>query len=213
MELTPEIIRQKLSNPLPGINSHLKLAPAKRLAEIEKYLSEKNDAKKSAVLILLFHENGKLKIIFIRRSFYVGIHAGQIAFPGGRYDENDGNVKVTALREIEEEIGISRENIEILGQLTDIYVPPSNFIISIFVGYLQKHPGYKIDEREVAEVIELNLQDFFNEKIIDEKDFHVPSANQSVRALYYKIGNADIWGATAMVMTEFIDVLKTENRD
>ena len=207
MKLTPEIIQQKLLEPLPGLVSHLKLAPKTRAKEIAEYHEKRIDAKKSAVMILLFQEDKELKVIFIRRSFYVGIHAGQIAFPGGRYEEADGNVENTAKREIEEEIGITSDKIQILGRLTDIYVPPSNFLISIFVGYLSQKPIYKIDEREVAEVIEIKLSDFFKENIIHEKEFVVPSAKSSTRALYYEVGNIELWGASAMVMTELLDVL------
>lgn len=208
MELTPEIIRQKLSEPLPGLVSHLKLAPITRAKEITEYNEKIIDAKKSAVMILLFHEEANLKVIVIRRSFYVGIHAGQIAFPGGRYEEEDGNVENTAKREIEEEIGITSDKIEILGRLTDIYVPPSNFLISIFVGYLEQKPVYKIDKREVAEVIEIDFNDFYKEDIIHEKEFLVPSMQSSTRALYYHVGNIELWGASAMVMTELLDVIK-----
>lgn len=207
MKLTPEIIKQKLSEPLPGLASHLKLAPTSRAKEIANYNGKIIDAKKSAVMILLFHEEGDLKVIVIRRSFYVGIHAGQIAFPGGRYEEEDGNVENTAIREIEEEIGISSDKIQVLGRLTDIYVPPSNFLISIFVGYLDQRPIYKIDEREVAEVIEIDFNDFYKENIIHEKEFLVPSMQSSTKALYYQVGNIELWGASAMVMTELLDVL------
>ena len=207
MKLTPAFIRQKLSEPLPGLTSHLKLAPKTRAKEIAGYNEKLIDAKKSAVMILLFHEDDELKVILIRRSFYVGIHAGQIAFPGGRYEEEDGNVENTAKREIDEEIGITADKIQVLGRLTDIYVPPSNFLISIFVGYLDQKPIYKIDEREVAEVIEIDLNDFYKENIIHEKEFVVPSAQSSTRALYYQVGNIELWGASAMVMTEFLDVI------
>ena len=208
MNITAEIIRQKLSEPLPGAPSHLKLAPEHRAQDLANMKGNFENAKKSAVMILLFHEEEKLKVVFIRRSFYVGIHAGQIAFPGGRYEESDVEIKNTALREIEEEIGITADKIEILGQLTDIYVPPSNFLISIFVGYLAEKPQYKPDEREVAEVIEVDLDEFFQNDVIQEKEFVVPSAKTSVNALYYRITNADLWGASAMVMTEFLDILR-----
>ncbi len=207
MKLTPEIIRQKLSQPLPGLVSHLKLAPKTRVKEITEYCEKIINARKSAVMILLFHEGSDLKVIIIRRSFYVGIHAGQIAFPGGRYEEEDGNVENTAKREIAEEIGITADKIEVLGRLSDIYVPPSNFLISIFVGYLDQRPVYKIDEREVAEVIEIDFNDFYKENIIHEKEFVVPSDHSSTIALYYQVGNIELWGASAMVMTEFLDVV------
>lgn len=206
MKLSSEEILYRLSFPLPGLGSHLKLAPEHRADELAAFTDE-NNARKSAVMILLFHENEKLKVIYIRRSFYVGIHAGQIAFPGGRYEEADGDVRITALREVEEEIGISPDKIEVLGRLTDIYVPPSNFLISTFVGYLAEKPHYTPDAREVAEVIEVDMDDFLAQDVIQEKEFLVPSAGKSVKALYYKVPNADIWGASAMVTSEFLDVL------
>ncbi len=208
MNITPEIIKDKFKQPLPGLSSHLKMAPASRVAEISNLSGNFNNARKSAVMILLFQEEEQMKLIFIRRSFYVGIHAGQIAFPGGRFEDSDVNIQNTAFREIEEEIGITADKIEILGRLSDIYVPPSNFLISIFVGYLKEKPTYNIDEREVAEVIEIDLADFFRENIIHQKDFLVPSADTTVNALYYKVGNIDLWGASAMVMTELLDIIK-----
>lgn len=210
MIIYPETIREKLSKTLPGLASHLKLAPKERAGEIENYINSQKQAKKSAVMILLYEHDNDTKIVFIRRSFYVGIHAGQIAFPGGRYEESDGNIRTTALREVEEEIGIKANDIEILGRLTDIYVPPSNFLISIFVGYLTQKPVFNIDKREVHEVIELTLNDFFAENVIHEKEFVVPSTQHSVNARYYKVGNIDLWGASAMVMTELIDILRND---
>ena len=168
MNLTFDILKQKFKLPLPGISSHLKMSPASRAQEL---LRINDNARKSAVLILFFQDEDELKMVVIRRSVYVGIHSGQIAFPGGRYEEEDGNVRTTALREIEEEIGIPENKIEIIGRLSDIYVPPSNFIISIFVGYLADKPVYKIDEREVDEVIEIPFSDFFKSDVIKQKDF------------------------------------------
>ncbi|MCE5332786.1 MAG: CoA pyrophosphatase [Bacteroidales bacterium] len=207
MNLSPQIIKKKLLQPLPGLSSHLKMAPASRAGEIARFNGNLRNARKSAVMILLFHEDERLKVILIRRSFYVGIHAGQIAFPGGRYEESDADIKHTALREIYEEVGIPAEKIEVIGRLSDIYVPPSNFLISVFVGYLNEKPRYKADEREVAEIIEIDMDDFFREDVIQEKEFVVPSAKISVNALYYKVGNVDLWGASAMVMAELLDVL------
>ncbi|MEI6556514.1 MAG: NUDIX domain-containing protein, partial [Paludibacter sp.] len=117
------------------------------------------------------------------------------------------DVRVTALREIEEEIGISEEKIEIIGRLSDIYVPPSNFLISVFVGYLAEKPHYKIDEREVAEVIEIPFSDFFKPEVIKKKDFYVKSIKSGSEAPYFDVTNAEIWGASAMVISELLDIL------
>ena len=210
MNLTAYKIKALLSKPLPGLQSHLKMAPPTRKAELEAAIEAIPFAKKSAVMILLFHENEKLKVVFIRRSFYVGIHAGQMAFPGGRFEESDVTVEETAFREIEEEIGIKRENIELLGRISDIYVPPSNFLISVFVGYLHEKPPYKPDEREVAEIIEIDFDEFLQTDNIGIKSFHVPSANHAVEAPYYRTSRCDIWGASAMVMSELIDLLTSK---
>ena len=208
MNLTVDKIKALLSKPLPGLQSHLKMAPPTRKAELEAAEEAVPFAKKSAVMILLFHVHDKLKVVFIRRSFYVGIHAGQMAFPGGRFEESDVTVEETAFREIEEEIGVTRDKIELLGRISDIYVPPSNFLISVFVGYLSEKPFYKPDEREVAEVIEVDFEDFLKPENIAVKDFHVPSANHAVTAPYYQTTHCDIWGASAMVVSELVDMLQ-----
>ncbi|OIP81190.1 MAG: hypothetical protein AUK44_10520 [Porphyromonadaceae bacterium CG2_30_38_12] len=207
-KFTKEIIAQKLAEKLPGKISHQRMASVSRSVELQQAAEAEAYAKKSAVMLLLFQENDEWKVIFIRRSFYVGIHAGQIAFPGGRYEDFDLDLAHTALREINEEIGIAADKIEILGRLTDMFVPASNFVITIFVGYLSQKPNYKLDEREVADVFEISLANFFDDAIIHEKDFLVPSAQTAVRAPYYQVGGIELWGASAMVMTEFLDILK-----
>ncbi len=203
-----ENIKYKLKQPLPGIKSHLKMATTNRIEEFSRFNFDINNAKKSAVLILFFHEADILKMIVIRRSKYVGIHSGQIAFPGGRFEEEDKDVQTTALREIHEEIGISENKIEILGRLSDIYVPPSNFLISVFVGYLSEKPEYIIQEREVDEIIEIPFDDFYKSDAIKEKDFYVNSLKAVSNAPYFDVTNAEIWGASAMVISELLEILK-----
>lgn len=208
MNFSKSILKAQLSKALTGRVSHLKLAPPTRRSELEAQIAPPLDARKSAVMILLFHENEELKVVFIRRSLYVGIHSGQIAFPGGRYEDTDPSIEYTAFREIEEEIGIHKDQIELLGQLSDIYVPPSNFLISIFVGYLAQKPTYKPDEREVAEVLEISFDELCMPTALGQKSFYVPSANQSFEAPCYQTTQCDIWGASAMVLSELIDMLQ-----
>jgi len=207
MVLTKSELKYRLSKPLPGLTAHLKMAPANRAQDLISNKDNTLNAMKSAVLILFFHDEDVLKMIVIRRSQYVGIHSGQIAFPGGRYDEEDKDVKTTALREIKEEIGIPEDKIEILGRLSDIYVPPSNFLISVFVGYLAEKPEYKIEEREVDEVIEIPFDDFFKLDVIKQKDFYVNSLKVANKVPYFDVTNAEIWGASAMVVSELLDIL------
>jgi len=208
MLLTKTELKQKLSKPFPGVAAHLKMAPEHRAQELLSYKDDIQFAKKSAVLILFYHAEEVLKMVVIRRSKYVGVHSGQIAFPGGRYEEEDRHVQTTALREIHEEIGIPEEKIEVLGRLSDIYVPPSNFLISVFVGYLAEKPVYKLQEREVDEVIEIPFAEFFNPNVVKQKDFYVNSIKAVSNAPYFDVTNAEIWGASAMVISELLELLK-----
>src|ERR1035437_6091312 len=105
MYLSTDELKQKLQLPLPGAKSHLKMAPRHHIKE-ELVNDVISSAKKSAILILLFPESGKLKTVFIKRSEYEGIHSGQISFPGGKYETTDKTFDITALRETKEEIGV-----------------------------------------------------------------------------------------------------------
>lgn len=201
------LIQQGLRRPLPGVSSHLKMAPAHREAEFRGIRAEDFNPRLSAVLVLLFHEHERLKIVFIRRGEYVGIHSGQIAFPGGRYEEEDGDLLTTAKREVEEEIGIHRDSYEIIGQLTDLYVPPSNFLVRAFVAYSPIRPGYTPDPREVQEVIEVDLDHFLNHEHIKIKDFPAHNSLNNTSAPYYDVDGIVIWGATAMMLREMMDTI------
>lgn len=199
-------LKYKLAEKLPGIDSHIKMAPEHRAEELFKINPDDLNPRLSAVLIILFHEDGKLKIVFIRRSEYVGIHSGQIAFPGGRYEESDKELKTTALREVEEEIGIKTETVDILGHLTDLYIPPSNFMVRAFVGYVNEKPVFNINEREVQEVLVLNYEHFKHPDVIKVREFKTHNSTRLTKAPYFNVEGAIIWGATAMILTELLDL-------
>lgn len=201
-------IQERLSGQLPGEAAHFKMAPEHREAELKAVDMSRVTPKQSAVLILLFEKEGELQVVFIRRSDYVGIHAGQIAFAGGRYEESDGDLRITALREVEEEIGIAADKIEILGVLSDLYVPPSNFMVRPFVGFLKEEPTYQLDTREVKSIHEIPLKVLMDEEIIREKSFFAHGTQHDIKAPYYHAGDVHIWGASAMILTEFIDTIK-----
>ena len=209
MLLSKTELKQKFQQPLPGTASHLKLSPpnrAKELLEKENYLLT---ARQSAVMVLLFPFDNQLRTVFIKRSEYDGMHSGQIAFPGGKKEESDLNFEETALRETWEEIGIEADNIEIVGQLSDLFIPPSNFIVKPFVGYCHKKPVYKIDSKEVQSVIEIAIDDFCTRSCIFEKEFSTGTVGKTIKAPYFAINDIEIWGATAMITSELLDILKS----
>ena len=230
--MTIDTLKIRLQEELPGAASHLKMAPAHRLDEFRAIRDKDFNPRLSAVLVLLYpgdagstkpagqtsfvdapsSENSSpplstLKIVFIRRGEYVGIHSGQIAFPGGRYEDDDADLCETAMREAEEEIGVSRDSYEIIGQLSDLYVPPSNFLVRAFVAYASRRPSYIPDPREVQEVIELDFSHFFNSTNIKVKDFPAHNSLNNTSAPYFDVEGVTIWGATAMMLTELVDLI------
>jgi len=208
MQLSIEELKQKFQQPLPGVTSHLKMSPEHRIKEFSDLTETLLSARKSAVLILLFPENGKLKTVFIKRSEYNGVHSGQISFPGGKYEQSDISFKETALRETNEEIGVSKDKIEIIGQLSDFYIPPSNFMVKVFVGYATHKPIFTKDTKEVQSIVDVFVEEFYDNNIIAEKEFYSTSRQIKVKAPAYIINGLEIWGATAMMVSELLDVLK-----
>ncbi|MDD4968151.1 MAG: CoA pyrophosphatase [Paludibacter sp.] len=208
MQLSIDELRQKFLQPLPGVSSHQKMSPSHRVQEFSGLTDMQPVARKSAVLILLFPDNEKLKTVFIKRSEYDGIHSGQISFPGGKYENSDKTFEDTALRETMEEIGVGQDRIEIIGKLSDFYIPPSNFLVKVFVGYSNQRPQYIPDKKEVQSVIEVNIEDLYDNRNITEKEFYSTSRKIKVNAPSYSINGVEIWGATAMIVSELLDVLK-----
>ncbi|OJV44893.1 MAG: hypothetical protein BGO29_08220 [Bacteroidales bacterium 36-12] len=201
-----EKLRMQLTEPLPGIKSQLKMAPAHRVKEFSEVHTNDYNPRLSAVLVLLFHENEKLKIVFIRRSEYVGMHSGQIAFPGGRYEDFDADLRATAIREAEEEIGVKSETYELLGHLTDLYVPPSNFLVRAYLAYTDKRPEFIIDKREVQEILVVDYEQFKRQDVVKEKEFKIHNRTELTKAPYFDVDGVVIWGATAMLMSELLDL-------
>ncbi len=202
-------IKEKLlnafRNDLPGSASQLKMIPESRLNMSFDFNPEK--IKKSAVLLLLFPENGSYKLLFIKRANDGGRHSGQIAFPGGKFELKDNDLINTALRETEEEIGIDKKGVKILKSLTPLLIPVSNFSVKPFVGMIDEKPEIKMNLHEVQEVYKLDLKKIVSAKRI-EKTFN--AGNQKIKAPFYIFDEFEIWGASAMILSEFVDLLKTE---
>jgi len=207
MNLSPDELKQKLKQPLPGITSHIKMAPRHRVEELSSLASIVPLARNSAVLILLFPVNRKLKTVFIQRSVYEGVHSGQISFPGGKHEKSDKDFEATALRETFEEIGVEPDKIEILAQLTDFYIPPSNFLVKVFVGYSSQKPVFTPDHKEVQSILEADIDEFYDSQNITEKEFYSTSRKTIINAPCYLVNGMEIWGATAMMLSELLDVL------
>ncbi len=205
-------IKYQLSQTLPGPHAQQLMAPAHRLSS-EHYLKTITNYRKGSVLILLYEKNNAPHFVLTLRPSYDGIHSGQISLPGGKIEATDANHRVAALRETQEEIGILPQQIEILGELTQLYIPPSNFLVIPVVGFCKKTPVFKKDEKEVAEVIDVAttvlLSDEKREnKIMDlSRGLNAPDLTQ-VNVPYFNINGHHVWGATAMILSEFAEIIR-----
>jgi 8-oxo-dGTP pyrophosphatase MutT (NUDIX family) len=198
-------LKKKLQNPLPGEVAQLKMAPVTR-ARMMKLDVDLEKAKKAAVLILLFADP-VVKTVLIHRQAYDGIHSNQVSFPGGKYEASDGTLQRTALRETCEEIGIKEDEIEVIGKLSELYIPPSNFNVIPFVGYIKKKPFFTPDSLEVKKVLSVPLRTLADESSRDLQPVET-SYQQRVDVPCFMVDGHVVWGATAMIISEFIDLIK-----
>ncbi len=202
-----EKIKEALNQPLPGWRMQKRMAPENRLTDIDRMTMARDDHRESSVLLLL-HPNtdDQLHFVLIRRPEYEGVHSGQIALPGGAR-EKDESLKMTALRETYEEIGIPARNITLLGRLSSMYIPPSNFVVYPYVGYHPTRPVYNPNTREVAEIIESPLRLLTEKTARRSESRQFPQIGRA-KVPYYDIFGHKVWGATAMMLSEFAAILE-----
>ena len=196
----------KLGEKLPGELAHSIMTPYKRTTKKDV----DGDVNVSAVLLLLYPKNNNVHFALIERSDYKGVHGGQISFPGGRNEEGE-SLKETAIRETEEEIGVKKEDIQILGELTEVYISASNFLVTPFVGFLDYTPQFTPEKREVKQVLEVALDDLMNEENVKVKKIEIKTYDKNklyIEAPYFSLNNKVVWGATAVILSEIKVMLK-----
>jgi len=195
-------IRKALSTTLPGVDAHQLMAPGSRpLGEPAE------QTRLAAVLLAIFEKNNRLYTVFIKRSLYEGAHSGQIAFPGGQEEKKDSSLLDTALRETHEEIGIRVTPPEIVGKLTNLYIPISDFFVTPYVACLRRAPlKYIPDPTEVGQVLEIPLNELFDQNNKIQQKIKVRET--TIQAPAYQPYGHTIWGATAMILSEFGTVLE-----
>ena len=204
---TNELLK-KLKDPLPGESAHQFMQSTSKLRLTVK---QNERTRKSAVLILFYPYKGEIYFPLILRPAYDGVHSGQVAFPGGRYEKTDENLIRTALREAQEEIGLRLNDVKILGILTELFIPPSNFYVLPVVAAMPYRPDFFPDPREVEDIFEIKLKHISDVSIIGSSDIQVRGVQ--ITAPHYEVNGYKIWGATAMMISELLTVLKAVDSD
>ena len=195
-----------ITNDLPGEESQQKMR-----VNYDQFIElpfSKNNSTPAAVLILLYLEDNEIYFFLTKRTDKLKNHKGQISLPGGTQEGNEKLID-TALRETQEEIGINKNSISIIGTMTPLFVPITGFMIYPFIGYSLNKPNPKPDPVEVAAIFSVNISDLLNkenrtieQRSIDGYDVQVP---------YFKLNDYQVWGATSMILSEFRDLIKSIN--
>ncbi len=196
--LTLDGVRAALQQPLPGLAAQLKLAPEYRVESLRA--KPPAEARPAGVLILLYPHDGAWHFPLMKRVDDGLVHSGQISLPGGSQEPGE-SLRETALREACEEIGAACAEVEAIGQLSTIYIPPSNFLVTPTVGYVAERPDFRCDPREVAELIEVPLSMLFDRDVVKREPWNLRGV--TVEVPFYQIGPHKVWGATAMILSEF----------
>lgn len=191
-------LQQRLSRPLPGEPAQLSMIHVRRpkLSEAPK------EARKSAVLVLLHIQDKLPAVVLIERTADGGVHSGQIAFPGGRQEDTDVDFADTALREANEEVALKRDTVRVLGQLTGLYIPVSNFVVYPVLAFSASRPLLYPYDGEVSRILHVPLPELFSRK----ESVSVPvsgTTNMIMRVpAYLPEEHTIVWGATAMILAE-----------
>ena len=203
--MSPDALRHALARPLPGVEAQLQLAhPARSLAVPPGVV-----AREAGVLILLFPRAGQLYFPLIQRPDRNAAdrHRGQIALPGGKREPGDGSLVETALREAEEEVGVARASVEMIGQLSTLYIPVSNFAVTPAVGWVDREPAWRPQAEEVERVFDVPLARLAEADVVRHTQIALDSRVTLRDVPYFDLGGEIVWGATAMILSELRQVV------
>jgi len=202
LDFYPEQIRQQLERELPGEEAQLRMAPPFR-----GKLPRAENCSNASVLIMLYPDGRSgTRLVFMKRNEYPGPHSGQISFPGGMQEEGENDLVITALREAEEETGVPADRIEILGKLTPLYIPVSNICVHPYTGWIPFVPKFVPDQTEVEYLITPRVSDLFNLKNHQLTRFNYQNRDHEAPCLL--LDGEVVWGATAMMLSEFMAVIE-----
>lgn len=194
-------LHHRLKAPLPGWQSQWELSPVSGSPPLAP-----EHHRKGAVLSLLYPYKDELHIVFMKRTDDGKAHGGQISFPGGKQEPEDRTLNLTALRESEEELGIIQQEVQVLGGLTKLYIPASNFLVQPVVGYAANRPIFRPSPVEVDEILEVSVAQLLQTPISTSPV--TASSGFTIDAQAFLVNDQVIWGATAMMLNELLTTIR-----
>ncbi|WP_281540716.1 NUDIX hydrolase [Maribacter aestuarii] len=206
------IFEQRISKikdlPLPGEASHYKMAPEIRIRELLEGKIKMKNPRKAAVLALFYPSfENKTQLLCILRKTYNGVHSNQVGFPGGKVEQEDKDLRATALRETHEEVGVHPKDVTVIREISEIYIPPSNFEVQPYIGLYREPRPFVIQETEVERFIEIPLTDFLKDTNVVTKKLSTSYAKE-IDVPAFELNGYIVWGATAMMLSEIKELLK-----
>ena len=204
---TIDALVKRLAQELPGEAAQFRMSPAARRGSYQISAH----TRIACVLALLYPKDGELHIVFMRRTAKhpdKDRHAGQISFPGGKYEPEDGSHDRAALREAHEEVGVPPEAVQLLGRLSELYIPISDFMVYPFVGYAAERPDFVPEVEEVAEIIEVPISVLLDDDNRKVKTIELANGMRMKDTPYFDMNGYTLWGATSMMMSELVAVLQ-----
>lgn len=198
------VLEDRLGRPLPGSEAQARMAPLRSDA-VERTQVAGRDCREAAVLALLeAREDAPHLIVTVRRG-HLADHAGQVSFPGGRREDGEPLLQ-TALRETQEEIDLLPDEVSIIGELTPLYIPPSNYCVYPFVGYTRSNEMLTPHDVEVERIVYVPLANLLDPAAIREEDWTI--RGETLRVPFFDVAGLQIWGATAMMLSELVEILR-----
>ncbi len=204
-----DLLSNELSLPLPGRAAQYKMAHAVRGG----YKPPPENTRIACVLVLIYPHQNQPHLVLIERMSNVerDRHSGQISFPGGKYEDSDGSLQNAAVREAEEEVGVPKDAVQLIGKLTDLYIPVSNFLVHPFVGYANSRPVFSPQPSEVQSILEVPIAHLQNPETIRKTHLKVTKNIVLQNVPYFDVEDKILWGATAMITNELLEVIKRGN--
>lgn len=199
-------LRNALQAPLPGHGAFMELSGYQR-PDLDEVVRRDPPPRESAVMVLFYPKEGLWHTLLMLRPTYDGVHSGQVSFPGGKREPADVDLRDTALREFREETGARLTDVEVLGELTRVFIPPSNALVTPVVAWCPALGELRPDPREVARLIETPVAELVREDLLRRRALYIQVLQREAEVPYWDIQGQVVWGATALMIAELRELL------